>query len=132
MTAKDKPFYVKFEVPEDLVSKVLELVQTARETGGKVKKGVNETTKAVERGEALFVVIAEDVNPPEIVAHLPLLCDDKEIPYAFTPSKEDLGKAAGIDVPASSVAIVDAGQAKSLLEALIEKIKELRGVGGTE
>ncbi len=132
MTAKDKPFYVKFEVPEDLVSKVLELVQTARDTGGKVRKGVNETTKAIERGEALFVVIAEDVNPPEIVAHLPLLCDDKKVPFAYVPSKEELGKAAGIEVPASSVAIVDAGQAKSLLEALVDKINELRGVEGTE
>ncbi|MDK2384805.1 MAG: 50S ribosomal protein L7Ae [Candidatus Korarchaeota archaeon] len=132
MTAQDKPFYVKFEVPDDLVPKILELVQTSRETGGKVRKGVNETTKAVERGEALFVVIAEDVNPPEIVAHLPLLCDDKGVPYAYVPSKEELGKAAGIEVPASSVAVVDAGQAKSLLEALIEKIKEVRGTGGTE
>ncbi len=132
MTAQDKPFYVKFEVPDDLVPKILELVQTARETGGKVRKGVNETTKAVERGEALFVIIAEDVNPPEIVAHLPLLCDDKGVPYAYVPSKEDLGKAAGIEVPASSVAVVDAGQAKSLLEALIEKIKEVRGTEGTE
>ncbi len=132
MTAQDKPFYVKFEVPDDLVPKILELVQTARETGGKVRKGVNETTKAVERGEALFVVIAEDVNPPEIVAHLPLLCDDKGVPYAYVPSKDDLGKAAGIEVPASSVAVVDAGQAKSLLEALIEKIKEVKGTGGTE
>ncbi len=132
MTAKDKPFYVKFEVPEDLVPKILELVQTARDTGGKVRKGVNETTKAIERGEALFVVIAEDVNPPEIVAHLPLLCDDKKVPFAYVPSKEELGKAAGIEVPASSVAIVDAGQAKSLLEALVDKINELRGVEGTE
>ena len=132
MTAKDKPFYVKFDVPDDLVQKIYELVQTARETGGKVRKGVNETTKAVERGEALFVVIAEDVNPPEIVAHLPLLCDDKGIPYAYVPSKEDLGKVAGIEVAASSVAIVDAGQAKSLLEALVDKVKELRGESGGE
>jgi len=86
----------------------------------------------VERGEALFVVIAEDVNPPEIVAHLPLLCDDKGISYAYVPSKEELGKVAGIEVPASSVAIVDAGQAKSLLEALAEKIRDLRGTKETE
>lgn len=124
---KDKPFYVKFEVPRDLVPKILELVQMSRTTGGKVRKGVNETTKAVERGEAQFVVIAEDVDPPEIVAHLPLLCDDKGIPYAYVPSKEELGKAAGLEVSASSVAVLDAGQAKSLLEALREKVKEIRG-----
>ncbi|MEM2220012.1 MAG: ribosomal L7Ae/L30e/S12e/Gadd45 family protein, partial [Candidatus Korarchaeum sp.] len=91
------------------------------------RKGVNETTKAVERGEALFVVIAEDVNPPEIVAHLPLLCEDKGIPYAYVPSKGDLGKAAGLEVSASSIAVVDAGQAKSLLEALKDKVKEIKG-----
>ncbi len=125
--SKDKPSYVKFEVPKDLVPKILELVQMSRSTGGKLRKGVNETTKAVERGEALFVVIAEDVNPPEIVAHLPLLCEDKGIPYAYVPSKEELGKASGLEVSASSVAVVDAGQAKSLLEALKEKFKEMRG-----
>ena len=87
MTAGDKPFYVKFEVPEDLVPKLYELVELARTTGGKVRKGVNETTKAVERGEAVFVVVAEDVDPPEIVAHLPLLCEEKNVPYAYVPSK---------------------------------------------
>jgi large subunit ribosomal protein L7Ae len=125
--SKDKPSYVKFEVPKDLVPKILELVQMSKSSGGKLRKGVNETTKAVERGEAQFVVIAEDVNPPEIVAHLPLLCEDKGIPYAYVPSKEELGKASGLEVSASSVAIVDAGQAKSLLEALKEKFKEMRG-----
>ncbi len=127
MTAGGKPFYVKFDVPDDLVPKIYELIQTVRETGGKIRKGVNETTKSVERGEALFVVIAEDVNPPEIVAHLPMLCDDKGVPYAYVPSKEELGKAAGIEVAASSVAVVDPGQAKSFLESLVDKIKEIRG-----
>ncbi len=127
MTAGGKPFYVKFDVPDDLVPKIYELIQTVRETGGRIRKGVNETTKSVERGEALFVVIAEDVNPPEIVAHLPMLCDDKGVPYAYVPSKEELGKAAGIEVAASSVAIIDPGQAKSFLESLVDKIKEIRG-----
>ncbi len=127
MTADGKPFYVKFDVPDDLVPKIYELIQTVRETGGKIRKGVNETTKSVERGEALFVVIAEDVNPPEIVAHLPMLCDDKGVPYAYVPSKDELGKAAGIEVAASSVAVIDPGQAKSFLESLVDKIKEIRG-----
>ena len=127
MTDGGKPFYVKFDVPDDLVPKIYELVQTVRETGGKIRKGVNETTKSVERGEAQFVIIAEDVNPPEIVAHLPLLCDDKGVPYAYVPNKTELGKAAGIEVAASSVAIVDPGQAKSFLESLVDKIKEIRG-----
>jgi large subunit ribosomal protein L7Ae len=68
-----KPFYVKFTVPPELADKTYEAVKKARESGGRIKKGTNETTKAVERGQAKLVVIAEDVDPPEIVGHLSLL-----------------------------------------------------------
>src|SRR5579875_465286 len=62
-----KPSYVKFETPKELVEAVYEAVRQARQTG-KVKKGTNETTKAIERGVAKLVVVAEDVEPPEVVA----------------------------------------------------------------
>ena len=97
------------------VSKVLEIIETARETG-KIRKGVNETTKSIERGEAKIVVVAEDVSPPEIVMHLPILCDEKKIPFVKVPSKLELGRAAGLDVGTSSVAVADAGEAKKDLE----------------
>ncbi|MCC5990062.1 MAG: 50S ribosomal protein L7Ae [Thermosphaera sp.] len=125
-----KPFYVKFEVPPELAEKVYEAVKKVRETGGKIKKGTNETTKAVERGQARLVVIAEDVDPPEIVAHLPLLCDEKKIPYVYVPSKQKLGEAAGIEVAASSAAIVDAGEAKSMVEEIVKAVQELRAKSG--
>ena len=51
-------------------SRILEIVEVARETG-KIRKGVNEVTKAIERGQAKVVIAAEDVNPPEIIMHLP-------------------------------------------------------------
>ncbi|MGB9827296.1 MAG: 50S ribosomal protein L7Ae [Thermosphaera sp.] len=125
-----KPFYVKFEVPPELAEKVYEAVKKVRETGGKIKKGTNETTKAVERGQARLVVIAEDVDPPEIVAHLPLLCDEKKIPYVYVPSKQKLGEAAGIEVAASSAAIVDVGEAKSMVEEIVKAVQELRAKSG--
>ncbi|MEB3844373.1 MAG: 50S ribosomal protein L7Ae [Desulfurococcales archaeon] len=124
-----KPFYVRFEVPEDLAEKVYEAVRKARETG-KIKKGTNETTKACERGIAKLVVIAEDVDPPEIVAHLPILCDEKKIPYVYVPSKKKLGEAAGIEVQAASAAIIDPGEADALVKEIIEKVKELRSKAG--
>ncbi len=124
-----KPFYVRFEVPEDLAEKVYEAVRKARETG-KIKKGTNETTKACERGIAKLVVIAEDVDPPEIVAHLPILCDEKKIPYVYVPSKKRLGEAAGIEVQAASVAIIDPGEAQALVKEIIDKVKELRSKAG--
>lgn len=121
-----KPFYVRFEVPPEVAEKAYELVKKVRETGGKIRKGTNETTKAVERGQAKLVLIAEDVDPPEIVAHLPPLCDEKKIPYIYVPSKQKLGEAAGIEVAAASAAIIDFGGAKDLAEELLKKIQELR------
>ena len=120
-----KPFYVRFEVPDDLVDKVYEAVSKARETG-KIKKGTNETTKACERGLAKLVIIAEDVDPPEIVAHLPILCDEKKIPYVYVPSKKKLGEVAGIEVQAASAAILDPGEAAPLVKEIIERVKELK------
>ncbi|KPU63128.1 50S ribosomal protein L7Ae [Thermococcus argininiproducens] len=119
-----KPSYVKFEVPKELAEKALEAVEVARDTG-RVRKGTNETTKAVERGQAKLVVIAEDVDPEEIVAHLPPLCEEKEIPYIYVPSKKELGAAAGIEVPSASVAIIEPGKARELVEEIAMKVREL-------
>jgi len=121
-----KPPYVRFEVPPEIAEKAYEAVKKARETGGKVRKGVNETTKAVERGLAKLVLIAEDVDPPEVVMHLPLLCEEKKVPYLYVPSKKKLGEMAGIEVQASSVAIVDPGEAKDLVDELIRAYEELK------
>ncbi len=99
--------------------KILHAVEVARDTG-KVKVGTNETTKAVERGIAKLVIIAEDVDPKEIVMHLPPLCDEKKIPYVKVKSKLELGRAAGIDVAAASVAIVEEGDAKKDIEEIVK------------
>ncbi|MCD6143620.1 50S ribosomal protein L7ae [Thermococci archaeon] len=119
-----KPSYVKFEVPKELAEKALEAVEIARDTG-KIRKGTNETTKAVERGQAKLVVIAEDVDPEEIVAHLPPLCEEKEIPYIYVSSKKELGAAAGIEVPSASVAIIEPGKGRELVEEIAMKVREL-------
>ncbi len=112
-------------IPESLVQDVYKAVEIAAKTG-KVKKGVNETTKALEREKAKFVVIAEDVSPKEIVMHLPILAEEKGVVYVNVPSKAELGKAAGIKVPTSSVAIIEEGDAKDLIKSIDEKLKELK------
>jgi large subunit ribosomal protein L7Ae len=117
--------YVKFEVPAELQEKSLEALELARNTG-KIKKGTNETTKAVERGVAKLVVIGEDVEPPEIVAHLPLLCEEKNIPYVYVKKQADIGAACGLSVGSSSAAIIEEGEARDVVEDLIVKIQGLR------
>ncbi len=96
---------------------VLEIIEVARDTG-KIRKGINEATKAVERGIAKLVVVAEDVDPKEITMHLPPLCEEKKIPLRTVPSKNELGRAAGLDVSSAVIAVVDAGEAKKKLESI--------------
>jgi len=109
---------------------VYQVLKKARETGGKIRKGTNEVTKGVERGLCKLVVIAEDVDPPEIVAHLPLLCEEKKVPYLYVPSKKRLGEATGIEVAAASACVVEPGEAKAELDELTSKYQELRTKAG--
>ena len=97
---------------------VLEVIEVARDTG-KIRRGVNEVTKSIERGEAKLVVTAEDVDPPEIVMHLPILCNEKKIAFAKVPTKSELGRAAGIDVGCSAIAVAKPGEAKKQLDSLL-------------
>ena len=93
------------------------IIEKSKKTG-KVDKGTNEVTKAVERGVAKLVVYAADVNPKEIVAHLPMLCKEKNIPCHEVDSKQKLGLAIGIPVAASAVAVIDAGEADKEIASL--------------
>jgi large subunit ribosomal protein L7Ae len=120
-----KPFYVKIEVPKEIVDAAYEALSIASKSGG-VRKGTNEATKAVERSIAKLVVIAEDVDPPEVIAHLPLLCDERKIPYVFVPTKEALGKAIGIDVPCASACIIKEGEASGLIKEIITRLDQVK------
>jgi large subunit ribosomal protein L7Ae len=115
----------KFDVPEELVNKALEAAELARDTG-KVKKGTNETTKAIERGITKLAIIAEDVEPAEIIAHIPALCEEKNTPYIYVKQQKELGAACGIGVSCSAIAITDAGKGKEIIDDVAEKVAALK------
>ncbi len=121
-----KPYYVKFETPEDLVSPILEALRVAA-TSGKVKKGTNEATKAIERGSSKLIVIAEDVEPPEVVAHLPILCEEQGAAFVFVPTKQELGSSLGIEITSAAAAILDAGDAQHIVDQIIATIGKIKG-----
>ncbi len=121
-----KPYYVKFETPEDLVSPILEALRVAA-TSGKVKKGTNEATKAIERGSSKLIVIAEDVEPPEVVAHLPILCEEQGAAFVFVPTKQELGNSLGIEITSAAAAILDAGDAQHIVDQIIATIAKIKG-----
>jgi large subunit ribosomal protein L7Ae len=117
--------YVRFEMPKDLAIRLYEAIEMVRDTG-KLRRGTNETTKVIEREQAKFVVMAEDVKPEEILAHVPLLCEEKNVPYAYVPSKQELGSAAGLEVPTAAVAVIEPGKARVILEEINRKVRELK------
>ncbi|UCH71451.1 MAG: 50S ribosomal protein L7ae [Thermoplasmatales archaeon] len=117
--------YVRFQTPKELQDLAYDLVEKARDNG-KVSKGANETTKQVERGQAKLVVMAEDVTPEEVLAHMPILCEEKKIPYTYVPSKEELGISAGLKVATASVAIINLGKEKTGIENIVKKIQDLK------
>lgn len=120
-----KAMYVKFDTPKEIADKAYEALEIARDTD-KIGKGTNEVTKMIERGNALLVFIAEDIDPPEIAAHLPVLAEEKEIPYVYLPTKDELGEAAGLNVGTASACIIDAGEAEDLINDVVEKVEELK------
>ena len=118
-----KPYYAtKYpEVSKDVVNAVYEAVRVAKQSG-KVRKGTNETTKAIELGISKLVVIAEDVEPPEVVAHLPILCEERNAAFIFVPSKQQLGASLGIDVGSAAATIIEAGEAQHIIEQVVTSI----------
>ena len=123
-----KSVYVRFQVPKETADKTYQLLQVAKDTG-KLRKGTNETTKAIERGIAKLVVIAEDVEPPQVVANLPILCDERKIPYLYVPSKLELGKSAGLDVGSAAISVVEPGDGAQSLKELTKAFDSLRKSG---
>jgi large subunit ribosomal protein L7Ae len=119
-----KPFYVRFEVPKEVAEAAYEALKIARESG-KIRKGTNEATKSIERGKAKLVLIAENVEPPEIVAHLPLLSEERKAPYVYVPDKNKIGDALGINVSSAAATIEETGEAENLVQEIITKLKEI-------
>lgn len=101
--------------------KILELVQQANNFK-QLKKGANEATKTLNRGISEFIIMAADTEPLEILLHLPLLCEDKNVPYVFVPSKIALGRACGVTRPVISASITS--NEASSLKAQIQKMKD--------
>ena len=118
--------HVAYETPNDVADKIYEMVQA--NNNGQMKKGSNEVTKAAERGNAKFIIMAEDVNPPELLAHIPLICAEKNIPFGYVPSQEFLAKEAGMPngVRTASLALLEVAKgAQEKFDEVVELIKGL-------
>ena len=108
--------------PKPLTKQILELIATAANFK-KIKKGANESTKTLNRGITELIVLAADAEPIEILLHLPLLCEDKNVPYVFVSSQKALGRACGVSRPVISVSIMKEDQGQNKWGKTIQEIR---------
>ena len=120
--------YIKFKVPDALKNDIKETLNVIAGTrDSKIRKGMNEVTKSIERSLAKLVIMAEDVSPPEILFHVPLLCEEKSIPYCYITTKKELGNAARINIASSAIAIETIGSGnEKAIEDIIKKLEVLK------
>lgn len=116
--------FVKIDLTDELREMTSEIIEKSKK--GKIKAGINEVTKAIERGTAKLVIIAEDVSPAEIVMHLPILCKEKNVPFSYVTTKKELGEKANLRTATASIAIIEStadGEIKDLAKKLAELTK---------
>jgi H/ACA ribonucleoprotein complex subunit 2 len=124
---RDENGIAKIAVPlakDKLLKKTLKLVKKASKDK-KVRRGVREVQKALKKQQKGMCIIAGDISPIDVVSHLAGLCEEKEIPYVYVPSKLELGAAGSTKRPTSCMMIVpgDKWEESESYDELIEKVK---------
>ncbi|TDZ30193.1 13 kDa ribonucleoprotein-associated protein [Colletotrichum sidae] len=109
-----------------LQQEILDMVQQCTHSR-QLKKGANEATKTLNRGVSELVVLAADAQPLSIVLHLPLLAEDKNVPYVYVKSKTALGRACGVSraVIACSITSNEGSDLAGPIRALKDKVERL-------
>ncbi|KAJ5225034.1 hypothetical protein N7468_006259 [Penicillium chermesinum] len=112
---------------EALTQSLLDLVQQASHYR-QIRKGANEATKTLNRGVSEIIILAADTTPfPSCILHLPLLCEDKNVPYVYVPSKIALGRATGVSRPviACSITTNEASELNNQIRAVKTQVERL-------
>lgn len=92
-----------------------------------IRRGVKELVKGLRKGETGLAILAGDIYPLDVISHLPVLLEEKNVPYVFVPSKQDLGAAASTKRPTSCVLIRTPKadfDGQDLYDALVKEAKE--------
>ena len=120
--------HVDFETPADVQEKVYEFVKKIGKDGsGRFKKGMNEVIKVCERGAAKLVVMAENVNPGEMMMPIPLICKGRGIPYIYVEDQGYLGEAAGLPEgrPTSAIAVTELEGSAEDFNGIVASVNKL-------
>lgn len=75
-----------------------------------------------------LLVLAADISPVDVISHLPILCEEANIPYIFVTSKEELGLASSTKRPTSCVMICPTMKKKKKTDGEPVKDEEFEGL----
>merc|ERR1712131_248151 len=88
-----------------------------------VRHGVNTVTTLIEKKKAKLVIIANDVDPIELVLFLPALCRKMGVPYCIVKNKARVGRVVRRKTTTClAITDVDSGDRGSL-NKLVETVK---------
>mmetsp|Transcript_14704 Transcript_14704/g.36644 ORF Transcript_14704/g.36644 Transcript_14704/m.36644 type:complete len:165 (-) Transcript_14704:582-1076(-) len=118
---------------EKLCKKVLKLCKKASKRK-QIRRGVKEVVKALRKKQKGICILAGDISPIDVLTHIPIICEDNQIPYIYVPSKEELGAAALSKRPTSCMLVLpkpikggaDDEEAKEFAEAYSEAEKKIK------
>ncbi|XP_046610009.1 H/ACA ribonucleoprotein complex subunit 2-like protein [Neodiprion virginianus] len=108
-----------------LTKKIYKLIKKASKHKTFLRNGLNDVQKHIRKGETGLVVFAGDVTPIEIMCHLPAVCEDKDIPYCYTPSRQDIGVAMGVKRGSLMVLIKENPEYKELYDEVKKEMVKL-------
>ncbi|XP_015366596.1 PREDICTED: H/ACA ribonucleoprotein complex subunit 2-like protein [Diuraphis noxia] len=91
--------------PKALTKKIYKLVKKAHKEKTYLRVGLKEVQRRVRREEKGLVIFAGDVSPIDIMSHMPGVCETKNLPYCYVPSRDDLGSSMGVKRSAVMVLI---------------------------
>ncbi|XP_057339917.1 H/ACA ribonucleoprotein complex subunit 2-like protein [Microplitis mediator] len=111
--------------PKKLTKKIYKCIKKASKQKTYLRNGLKDVQKHLRKGEKGIVIFAGDVFPIEIMCHLPIVCEDKEIPYCFVPSRQDIGTAMGVKRGSLMVLIKEHAEYKDIYDEVKEAIKLL-------
>ncbi|XP_004416473.1 PREDICTED: H/ACA ribonucleoprotein complex subunit 2 isoform X1 [Odobenus rosmarus divergens] len=90
-----------------------------------IRRGVKEVQKFINKGEKGIMVLAGDTLPIEVYCHLPVMCEDRNLPYVYIPSKTDLGAAAGSKRPTCVIMVKPHEEYQEAYDECLEEVQAL-------
>lgn len=109
-----------------LAKKIYKLIKKAsKERTKNIVNGLKDVQTRIRKGERGLTIFAGDVFPLDIVCHLPAVCEEKDISYCYTPSRQDLGTAMGVKRGSIVLMIRENPDYKELFDEIKTEIKAL-------